>query len=199
MDSESTTDVFSLPIHKSGLTSIGEDFVTTYMDLALCHELDENVTQMAAFTTMCSATSEELSSHEMLVCLTLTDLTRTYNQFAHDLELFSITSEKMATWFTTTQTEGQTMGQLLKDAGTMSGRRSFLHQTKTRFLAFARKWLRENSFVLFRQCTPSPSGSIASSVCPIQVHEDSSATLGHTPNWTDGFETASGWVLTDGT
>lgn len=176
MASASTTDTFSLPIHKSDLTSIGIEFVDCYMTLALEHALAESHTRMEAFITTCLWTSGLPSPQEIVAGSTLETLTQISSLYEQHLIGAGNTSERMGMWYTMTQEE-RTLGEWLKEAGTMSGQISYLHQLKTNFLKKARCWLRENSSVLFLQSNSSPSGSTGTRENPIVIHEDSTATF----------------------
>nr|AOV86279.1 putative rep protein [uncultured virus] len=176
MASASTTDIFCLPIHKSDLSSIGIEFVDCYMTLALEHGLAESHTKMEAFITTCLWTSGLPSPQEIVAGSTLATLTQISSQFEQHLTEAGNTSERMGMWYTMTQEE-RTLGEWLKEAGTMSGQISYLHQLKTNFLKKARSWLRENSSRLFLQSSCSQTGSTDRHGNPIEIHEDSTATF----------------------
>ena len=144
-------------------------------DLGARTRIGRSHTKMEAFITTCLWTSGLPSPQEIVAGSTLATLTQISSQFEQHLIGAGNTSERMGMWYTMTQEE-RTLGEWLKEAGTMSGQISYLHQLKTNFLKKARSWLRE--FVTsFSSVSCSQTGSTDRHGNPIEIHEDSTATF----------------------
>jgi len=158
MASGSTTDTFFLPIHKSGLTSLGAAWVECYMTLALSSDWVERATKMEELITMCFATSRQPTAPETAGSSTLEDIIQTLSRYEELRVKHGNTLGRTGMYSWMIQPQSQLiLGEVLKESGTMCGLRSQMHQHVTSFLRLARRWLREISFapsVLFRN-TPT--------------------------------------------
>jgi hypothetical protein len=151
MASGSTTDIFSSPIHRSMLTSIGVDWVNIYMTLAHSSDSEENSTLMGELISICLRTFSSPSPLGMSGDSTTAMLILTSKEYDGHLGKLGSTQGRTGTYCWMTQQQSPlTLGEALREAGTISGLRSAMQQTASHFLRLARRWLRESSAV------PSP-------------------------------------------
>lgn len=167
MASESTTDTFSSPIHRSGLSLLGASWVECYMTLALSSDLGGNSTKMEELITMCFATLKNPSQPETKGSSTLKDIIRTSKQYEELLEKHGNTLARtgMFSWMIHPLSP-LSLGEVLKESATTCGLRSQMQQVVTSFLRLARRWLREISSVRSALFPNTQTGSSDQSPCP---------------------------------
>ena len=116
MASGSTTGTFFLPIHKSGLTSLGAAWVECYMTLALSSDWVERATKMEELITMCFATSRQPTAPETVGSSTLTECTRTLSQYEERREKHGTTLARTGMYSWMIQPQSQLiLGEVLKE------------------------------------------------------------------------------------